>query len=107
MTLNYIVKVYLFQLHAISVHRLIAAYLFLFCYEQNFMFSLSLSLSLSLSAETEVTVLRYFISISRYLDDLLTFDNIYLEEMIDTETFLNNSSLIKQILLIQKLHCWI
>ena len=45
---------------------------FLFCYERNFM--------KSFSRENQADA---FNSISRYLDDLLTIDNIYFEHMVD------------------------
>ena len=46
------------------------AYLFLFCYERDFM--------MSLSSDTQADVIEDFYSTSRYLDDILNIDNSYL-----------------------------
>ena len=53
----------------------LVADLFLFCYERDFM--------KSLSRENQADVIEAFNSTSRYLDDLLNNDNIYLEHMVD------------------------
>ena len=49
--------------------------LFLFCYERDFM--------TSLSDDNEADIIEAFNSTSRYLDDLLNFDNPYLERIIN------------------------
>ena len=49
--------------------------LFLFCYERDFM--------KSLSQENQADIIEAFNSTSIYLDDLLNFDNIYFEHMVD------------------------
>ena len=48
----------------------LVADLFLFCYERNFM--------MSLSRENLADIIEAFNATSRYLDDLLNIDNIYL-----------------------------
>ena len=50
------------------------AYLFLFCYERDFM--------MSLSGDTQADVTEAFNSMSRYLYDLLNIDNPYFEGML-------------------------
>ena len=63
---------------------------FVFCYERDFM--------TSLSHENQADIIEAFNSTSWYLDDLLNFDNIYFDQMVDriypTELQLNrrNSS---------------
>ena len=52
----------------------LVAYLFLFCYERDFMKSLS---------DNQADIMEAFNSTSRYLDDLLYIDNIYFEQMIN------------------------
>ena len=49
----------------------LAADLFLFCYERDFM--------KSLSRENQADIIEAFNSTSRYLDDLLNIDNIYFD----------------------------
>ena len=49
--------------------------LFLFCYERDFM--------KSLSPENQADIIKTFNSTSRYLDDLLDFDNIYFKQMVN------------------------
>ena len=51
----------------------LAADLFLFCYEKDFM--------LSLSEDTQSDVIEAFNSTSRYLDDLLNSDNTFFDSM--------------------------
>ena len=51
------------------------AYLFLFCYERDFM--------LSLSEDNQSDVIESFISTSRYLDDLLNIDNNFFDSMVN------------------------
>ena len=52
----------------------LAADLFLFCYERDFM--------LSLSDNNQTDVIEAFKSTCRYLDDLLNIDNPYFEQMV-------------------------
>ena len=52
----------------------LAADLFLFCYERDFMLSLS---------EDNQSVLSAFSSTSRYLDDLLNIDNDFFDSMVN------------------------
>ena len=52
----------------------LVAYLFLFCYERDFM--------LSLSDKKQNDIFEAFNSTSRYLDDLLDIDNPYFEQMV-------------------------
>ena len=52
----------------------LVAYLFLFCYERDFM--------LSLSDNNQADIIEAFNSTSRYLDDLLNIDNPYFEQMV-------------------------
>ena len=52
----------------------LAADLFLFCYERDFM--------LSLSDNNQTDIIEAFNSTSRYLDDLLNIDNPYFEQMV-------------------------
>ena len=53
----------------------LVADLFLFCYDRYFMKSLSL--------ENQADIIEAFNSTSRYLDDLLNIDNIYVEQMVN------------------------
>ena len=53
----------------------LAAVLFLFCYERDFM--------KDLSGENQVDVIKAFNSTSRYLDDLLNIGNPYFEGMVN------------------------
>ena len=53
----------------------LVADLFLFCYERNFM--------KNLSCDNQVYVFKAFNFTSRYLDDLLNFDNPYFEGMVN------------------------
>ena len=53
----------------------IVADLFLFCYERDFM--------TSLSDIKQAEIIEAFKSISRYLDELLSFDNPYFEGMVN------------------------
>ena len=66
----------------------LVADLFLFCYERDFM--------LSLSDNNQSDVVEAFNSTSRYLDDLLTIDNPYFEQMVGqiypTELQLNKAN---------------
>ena len=52
----------------------LVAYLFLFCYERDFM--------MSLSEEKQSEVIEAFSSTSRYLDDLLNIENKYFDGLI-------------------------
>ena len=52
----------------------LVAGLFLFCYERDFM--------LTLSDNNQADVFRAFNSTSRYLDDLLTIDNPYFQQIV-------------------------
>ena len=52
----------------------LVAYLFLFCYERDFM--------LSLSDKNQTDLIEAFNSTSRYLNDILNIDNPYFEQMI-------------------------
>ena len=54
---------------------LLAAVLFLFCYERYFI--------KSLSRENQADIIEAFNSTSRYLDDLLNIYNIYFDLMMD------------------------
>ena len=54
---------------------LLVAYLFLFCYERDFM--------KSVTRENQANIIEAFNSTSRYLDDLLNIDNICFEHMVD------------------------
>ena len=62
--------------------------LFLFCYERDFI--------LSLSDNNQTAIIEAFNSTSRYLDDLLNFDNPYFKQMIGkiypTELQLNKAN---------------
>ena len=66
----------------------LVAYLFLFCYERDFM--------LSLSDNNQTDIIEAFNSTSRYLDDLLNIDNPYFEQMVGqifpTELQLNKAN---------------
>ena len=66
----------------------LVAYLFLFCYERDFM--------LSLSGNNQTDIIESFNSTSRYLDDLLNIDNPYSEQMVGqiypTELQLNKAN---------------
>ena len=66
----------------------LAADLFLFCYERDFM--------LSLSDNNQTDIIGVFNSTSRYLEDLLNIDNPYFEQMVDqiypTELQLNRKN---------------
>ena len=66
----------------------LVAYLFLFCYERDFM--------LSLSDDNHTDIIEPFNSTSRYLDDLLNIDNPYFEQMVGqiypTELQLNKAN---------------
>ena len=53
----------------------LVADLFLFCYERDFM--------TSLSDVKQAEIIEAFKSISRYLDDLLSIDNPYFEDMVN------------------------
>ena len=53
----------------------LVAYLFLFCYERDFMNNLS--------SDNQADVIKAFNSTSRYLDDLLNIDNPYFEGMVN------------------------
>ena len=67
---------------------LLVADLFCFCYERDFM--------KSLSRENQADIIEAFDSTSRYLDALLTIDNIYFDQMVDriypTELQLNRAN---------------
>ena len=52
----------------------LVAYLFLFCYERDFM--------MSLSVDKDAEIIEAFNSTSRYLDDLLNIDNTYFDCMV-------------------------
>ena len=54
---------------------LIAADLFLFCYERDFI--------MYLSADKDAEIIEAFNSTSRYLDDVLNIDNTYLDGMVN------------------------
>ena len=66
---------------------LLVADLFLFCYERDFM--------KSFSRKNQADIIEAFNSTSRYLDDLLNFDNIYFDQTLDriypTELQLNRA----------------
>ena len=49
----------------------LVAYLFLFCYERDFMMSLS-----------DDNIIDAFNTISRYLDDILNSHNVYFDNMV-------------------------
>ena len=53
----------------------IAAHLFLYCFERDFM--------ISLSDDDQADIIEAFNSTSRYLDDLLNIDNPYFEGMVN------------------------
>ena len=53
----------------------LVADLFLICYERGFM--------TSVSADNQADIIEAFNSTSRYLDDLLNFDNLYFEGMVN------------------------
>ena len=52
----------------------LAADLFLFCYERDFMMSLSI--------DTQADVIDAFNTTSRYLDDILNINNVYFDNMV-------------------------
>ena len=66
----------------------LVADLFRFCYERDFM--------KSLSRENQADIIEAFNSTSRYLDDLLSIDNIYFDQMVDriypTELLFNRAN---------------
>ena len=66
----------------------LVADLFLFCYDRDFM--------KSLSRENQADIIEAFNSTSRYLDDLLTIDNISFDQIVDriypTELQLNRTT---------------
>ena len=66
----------------------LVADLFRFCYERSFM--------KSLSRENQADIIEAFNSTSRHLDNLLTIDNIYFDQMVDriypTELHLNRAN---------------
>ena len=66
----------------------IAADLFLFCYEREFM--------MSLSADKDAEIIDAFNSTSRYLDDLLNIDNSYFDGMVK-QIYPSELHFIKQI----------
>ena len=53
----------------------LVAYLFLFCYERDFM--------MSLSDDKQADVIDAFNSTSRYLDDILNINNVYFDNMVN------------------------
>ena len=53
----------------------LVSYLFLFCYERDFM--------KYLSSDNQADVIKAFNSTSRYLDDLLNIDNPFFEGMVN------------------------
>ena len=52
----------------------LAAYLFLFCYERDFM--------MSLADDKQAGVIDAFNATSRYLDDILNINNVYFNNMV-------------------------
>ena len=52
----------------------LVAYLFLFCYERDFM--------MSLSDDKQANIIGAFNTISRYLDDILHSNNVYFDNMV-------------------------
>ena len=52
----------------------LAAVLFLFCYERDFM--------MSLSDDKQADVIDAFNTTSRYLDDILSINNVYFDNMV-------------------------
>ena len=64
-----------FTLHHHYYCAPLVADLFLFGYEKDFM--------KSLSRQNQANIIEAFNSTSRYLDDLLSIDNIYFEHMVD------------------------
>ena len=65
----------------------LASYLFLFCYERDFM--------LSLSDNKQTDIIEAFNSTSRYLDDLLNIDNYFkqrVDQIYSTELQLNKAN---------------
>ena len=54
----------------------IVAYLFLFCYERDFM--------LNLSPDTQANAIEVFNSTSRYLDDMFNIDNPFFATMVNS-----------------------
>ena len=73
----------------------LVAYLFLFCYERDFM--------MSLSDDKQADVIDAFNTTSRYLDDILNINNVYFDNMVSQYT-LESSNLIKPMPLIPKPH---
>ena len=71
----------------------LVAYLFLFCYERDFM--------MSLSDDKRADIIDVFNTTSRYLDDILNINNVYFDNMVVKYT-LQSSILIKLISLIQR-----
>ena len=76
----------------------LVAYLFLFCYERDFM--------KDLFSDNQADFIKAFNSTSRYLDDLLNIDNPYFEGMVN-QIIHPNCNLIKLILQIPKPPFWI
>ena len=74
----------------------LVADLFLFCYERDFM--------VSLSDDKQDDVIDAFNTTSRYLDDILNINNVYIYNMVNQRATLQSSNLIKQIPLILKPH---
>ena len=52
----------------------LVAYLFLFCYERDFM--------MSISDDKRADIIDAFNTTSRYLDDILNFNNAYFDNMV-------------------------
>ena len=75
----------------------LVADLFLFCYERDFM--------KSLTRENQADIIEAFNSTSRYLDDLLNIDNIYLDQIVDRIYPTANSSEPRNLFL--DLNLWI
>ena len=62
----------------------LVADLFLFCYERDFM--------MSLSDDKQADVIDAFDTTSRYLDDILNINNVYLSRIYPSELQLNKAN---------------
>ena len=71
----------------------LVATLFLFCYEGDFM--------MSLSDDKQADIIDAFYTTSRYLDDILNFNDVYFDTMVSKYT-LQSFNIKKQIPLILK-----
>ena len=72
----------------------LVAYLFLFCYERDFM--------MSLSDDKQADLIDAFNTTFRYLDDILNINNVYFDNLV-SHLYASSFNLIKAVPLIPKL----